>query len=465
MNNLEVGSKVPIVLRYPFVAPIVAKFSGARCPGDIGIDEAKRPLHMFTEVEKIEEHEEAVDEKDIPSERSRQKKLRTYYRRKDQSKIMLRDHESQTGERGTDGCTLNYEGTKENLTIGGSDKKSANYVLVKLLRKSDGSSEVSMMPVGDWHNFKKKAVQGNDVTLTDVDHAYDVLAAANKVKNKKFKNLLNKMAQVKEEKQADPSAKRGFRQLFLGQGTAATGGDAAEDSSDDELFGDASTKSLTKHMRKKNATAKNPMQEKRGSHLDNWDNRHGDWGIDKEDLDQEFEEGASDDDMVFVEEETKDLEGREEMSDDDKNADEDDDDDTSSDEEEEDNDEPDAFLEAAKGLREDNMTTATAGVPLGKTGFKRKRGKSMDLGSAGALGAADGTGQLSDETVAAFVRGEPGQRVSMRRLTTHFKKAMRAMNKSSTNKKAGQHLFTAIVGRVLNKTKDPATDTTVFILK
>ena len=57
MESLEVGKEYPMVLRKPFVQPILGKFGDTRSVTEVGFDDAVKPLHMYTQVEVIEEFE------------------------------------------------------------------------------------------------------------------------------------------------------------------------------------------------------------------------------------------------------------------------------------------------------------------------------------------------------------------------------------------------------------------------
>ena len=152
-----------MVLRMPFVRPIMAKFGDARSKGEVGLDTSVRPLHMFTQTEVIEEFEsETVEEKDKTSEYWKQKKSRRYFKKKDDAKVFLKDGIKKASSSSCSGFSrVNYEGTKQASKLEGA--AGPKYVLLKLHK-----GEVSVMPTGDWYNFHKIVTQEANIRCTHI---------------------------------------------------------------------------------------------------------------------------------------------------------------------------------------------------------------------------------------------------------------------------------------------------------
>ena len=327
MEGLVPGKQVPLILRRPFVEPLLAKFDDARSKYEVGLDEAEKPLQMWKGVEEIQEFEsETVEDRDRGSEYWKQKQARRYHRKRDETKIFLKDSNAEGRSFSSSGARrVDYEGSKQNSKIQLAD--GAKYVLLKL---SDAGDHVTVMPAGEWYSFRKTATQEAATSLDDVDHAFDQQQLRKKEANRRYRAISKVLDRGDKEDEARLGGGEGSNKVktgrtlftgvhrFTGSGDMDGGVAEAKPVSDGptDAFGDAQATQLRKDLRRKRGRqAVDPTQDdKAESHMENWDNQYGDWGVDKDgDVAAEdvFDEGASDDDASFVAEEQEDLEGRE----------------------------------------------------------------------------------------------------------------------------------------------------------
>jgi hypothetical protein len=531
MDELNVGSNVPMVLRMPFVKPLLAQFVDARTDAQVGLDSAVKPLHMTTETETVQEFEsETADARANGSEYYKQKHSRRYYKKVDDAKILLQDARTVAGGGDADGprssaepTRVNYEGTKANHSIQ-SAGSNAQYVLLKLSKSgAGGAPELDVMPVGEWYSFRKVSTQEANISLEDIDYSFDQLQTNKKLANKKYRGI-SKVLEMSSSSGAGAGNTGTDKPKPPGRGRFTLMSGAGDALGADDPFGDAATKALTKKAKnKKDTGAVNPMlEEKKETHMDNWEEtQYGDWGVDEEAAEQ-FDEGVSDDDASFIAEEQAEAEGQEaytggKIADDDLFGS--DDEDTSSDESsDEEADKPDALIDSGKELRlvghgvsgsaadsgsgpltaaSEAMGRAGGSIMNTKGGGKRKagdmevsrsdagsdsgsdsmRGKrtrpdspgSVASGTAGATTSGKSGSKaiadeflMSDVTVAAFVVSQPGGRTTFRNMGMAFKKHIKLLNKKV--KGSGDSKFLGIVTRMLAKMEDPALGP-VYVLK
>ena len=188
---------------------IIGKFSDG-----IDFDGARHPIKMYLKDEDIEEEETAEVVKDSEYWKNR-KKRRSFYRKK--SQILLEDSSIRGPNNAVSG--LQFEGKVSNVSMadaaeaGSSTMVTAKlkalattkplfkYVLLQVVKKDivdevtkavTSTTEVNVIPVADWYQFKKPGVAGQKF-LDEIDDDFELKQRQDKEKLEKYKRITQAM--------------------------------------------------------------------------------------------------------------------------------------------------------------------------------------------------------------------------------------------------------------------------------
>ena len=187
---------------------IIAKFSDP-----VDLEAAKLPMRMYVKDEEIEEEETAEVVKDAEYWRNRKKRRQTYRRK---SQVILEDSapRSTSSSGASSGPVgMQFEGTLSNMSMAdiaetGSStmalsrnseaaKPPFKYVLLQVIKKdvldpstqqSTVATEVNVIPVSEWYQFKKPSMNGQKF-LDEIDEDFEIEQKRAKEKLKRDKNL------------------------------------------------------------------------------------------------------------------------------------------------------------------------------------------------------------------------------------------------------------------------------------
>ena len=187
---------------------IIAKFSDP-----VDLEAAKLPMRMYVKDEEIEEEEAVEVVKDAEYWRNRKKRRQTYRRK---SQVILEDSapRSTSSSGASSGPVgMQFEGTLSNMSMadvaetGSSTMALARnseaarppfkYVLLQVIKntvldpstqQSTVATEVNVIPVSEWYQFKKPSMNGQKF-LDEIDEDFEVEQKRAKEKLKRYKNL------------------------------------------------------------------------------------------------------------------------------------------------------------------------------------------------------------------------------------------------------------------------------------
>ena len=203
------GSGWPLRFRRDEDESIIGKFSDG-----IDFDSARHPIKMYMKDEEIEEEETGEVVKDSEYWRNR-KKRRSFYRKK--SQIILEDSSFRGPNNAVSG--LQYEGKVSNVSMAdaaeagsstmitakikalASTKAPFKYVLLQVVKKDaidditkalSSTTEVNVIPVAEWYQFKKPGVAGQKF-LDEIDDDFELQQRQDKEKLEKYKRITHAM--------------------------------------------------------------------------------------------------------------------------------------------------------------------------------------------------------------------------------------------------------------------------------
>ena len=219
------GSGWPLRFRREEDESLIGKFSDG-----IDFDTACHPIKMYIKDEDIEEEETGEVVKDSEYWKNR-KKRRAFYRKK--SQIILED----SALRGTHNAVsgLQFEGKVSNVSMadaaeagsstmvtakykpGQPVKASVKYVLLQVVKKDlidevtkavTSTTEVNVIPVADWYQFKKPGVAGQKF-LDEIDDDFELKQRQDKEKLEKYKRITHAMKAEQSKSDASNGVKEG----------------------------------------------------------------------------------------------------------------------------------------------------------------------------------------------------------------------------------------------------------------
>jgi hypothetical protein len=188
----------PLVFKPLESYPIIGKFDDK-----VNLAAAKKPLRMYLKEEEI--IEEMFEHPTNQTEKYNRSKIKPRrYRPKSELHIEDSTHRKPNGPP----VGLQYEGRITNLdfqdveepnqskssktTFKGASSSSADnsfkYVLLEFAKGDSGSTEVNMIPVGDWFTFKKPSVTGQKM-LDQVDEDFELKLQRDKARLSKYKRI------------------------------------------------------------------------------------------------------------------------------------------------------------------------------------------------------------------------------------------------------------------------------------
>ena len=187
---------------------IIAKFSDP-----VDLEAAKLPMRMYVKDEEIEEEETAEVVKDAEYWRNRKKRRQTYRRK---SQVILEDSapRSTSSSGASSGPVgMQFEGTLSNTSMADAAETGSStmalsrnseaarapfkYVLLQVVKKdvldpstqqSSVATEVNVIPVSEWYQFKKPSMNGQKF-LDEIDEDFELEQKRAKEKLKRYKNL------------------------------------------------------------------------------------------------------------------------------------------------------------------------------------------------------------------------------------------------------------------------------------
>ena len=203
------GSGWPLRFRKEEDESIIGKFSDG-----IDFDSARHPIKMYVKDEDIEEEEAGEVVKDSEYWKNR-KKRRSFYRKK--SQIILEDSSIRGPNNAVSG--LQFEGKVSNVSMAdaaeagsstmitakikaaAATKAPFKYVLLQVVKKDiidevtkavTSATEVNVIPVADWYQFKKPGVAGQKF-LDEIDDDFELKQRQDKEKLEKYKRITHAM--------------------------------------------------------------------------------------------------------------------------------------------------------------------------------------------------------------------------------------------------------------------------------
>jgi hypothetical protein len=204
-----VGAGWPLRFRRDEDESIIGKFNDG-----LNFESAKLPIKMYVKDEIIEEEEAAEVVKDSEYWKNK-KKRRSFYRKK--SQIILEDSTPRGPNNAISG--VQFEGKVSNVSMadlaetgsstmvtakhrpGEPSKAPFKYVLLQVVKKDvvdemtkgvSSATEVNVIPVSDWYQFKKPSVE-KERFLDEIDDEFELKQRKDKEKLEKYKRIAQAM--------------------------------------------------------------------------------------------------------------------------------------------------------------------------------------------------------------------------------------------------------------------------------
>lgn len=203
------GAGWPLRFRRDEDESIIGKFNDG-----INFEAAKQPIKMYMRDEDIEEEDTGEVVKDSEYWKNR-KKRRSWYRKK--SQIILEDSTPRGSSNAASG--LQFEGNVSNVSMadlaetgsstmvtakyrrGEPVKAPFKYVLLQVVKKDvidemtkgvSSATEVNVIPVADWYQFRKPSVESQKF-LDEIDDDFELKQRKDKEKLEKYKRITQAM--------------------------------------------------------------------------------------------------------------------------------------------------------------------------------------------------------------------------------------------------------------------------------